>query len=165
MATRSTIAMEYADGTVGQVYCHWDGYLEHNGMILYKHYVDPFKTRDLLDQGDISSLGVVVGDKHPFSPFGADDSDKAAHDAAKEAGATTFYGRDRGETGIEQKMFKDFADYEKNFQHEEYAYILRKDGNWYVKQYDRPFELLADALAEQLRENNEETEKTLVHGG
>ena len=25
MATRSTIALEFADGSVGQVYCHWDG--------------------------------------------------------------------------------------------------------------------------------------------
>ena len=105
MATRSTIALEYADGTVGQVYCHWDGYLENNGMMLYKHYVDPFKTRELLDLGDISSLGRVVGDKHPFSPF--EDGAKGAHDAAKAAGATTFYGRDRGETGAVQKMFAD----------------------------------------------------------
>ena len=148
MATRSTIAMEFADGTVQQVYCHWDGYIAHNGQILFKHYVDPFKTRDLIDQGDISSLGTNIGDKHPFSPFG--DGDKEAHDLAKEAGATTFYGRDRGETGTAAKKFKDFADYEQNFQHEEYAYILRRDGNWYVKQYDNAFELLAPVLAKTL---------------
>ena len=34
MGTRSTIALEYADGTVEQVYCHWDGYVSHNGLIL-----------------------------------------------------------------------------------------------------------------------------------
>ena len=31
MGTRSTIALEFADGTVGQVYCHWDGYLSKIG--------------------------------------------------------------------------------------------------------------------------------------
>ena len=31
MATRSTIAMEQPDGRVMQIYCHWDGYLGHNG--------------------------------------------------------------------------------------------------------------------------------------
>jgi len=145
MATRSTIALEYADGTVGQVYCHWDGYLEHNGAILFKHYVDPFKTRELLDQGDISSLGSVVGEKHDFSRL---DSQIPAEDYERLYGhMTTFYGRDRGESGTMQKSFKDFADYEENFQHEEFAYILRKDGNWYVKAYQGPFELLADALS------------------
>jgi hypothetical protein len=60
---------------------------------------------------------------------------------------TTFYGRDRGEKGIDAKKFLDFQDYMVRFQHEEYAYILRRDGNWYVKQYSGEFELLADALA------------------
>ena len=145
MATRSTIALEFADGTVEQVYCHWDGYLENNGKILFENYADPFKLRDLIDLGDVSSLGTVVGNKHPFSPFEADA--KEAHDTAKAAGATTFYGRDRGETGVSAKKFKDFEDYKTNFQHEEFAYILRKDGNWYVKQYSNAFELLAIALA------------------
>ena len=144
MATRSTIALEFADGTVQQVYCHWDGYLEHNGRILFENYVDPFKTRELIDLGDISSLGTQIGDKHPFSPFTA--GDKAAHDLAKEAGATTFYGRDRGETGVAAKKFKDFADYVANHQYEEYEYILRRDGNWYVSKYSGPYALLKDAL-------------------
>jgi hypothetical protein len=60
MATRSTIALEYADGSVGVIYCHWDGYLEHNGKILLGHYMDPFKVRDLLDMGSVSSLGETL---------------------------------------------------------------------------------------------------------
>ena len=40
MATRSTIALEFADGTVQQVYCHWDGYLDYNGKLLAEHYTD-----------------------------------------------------------------------------------------------------------------------------
>ena len=67
MATRSTIALEFADGTVQQVYCHWDGYLEHNGKLLQEHYSNPFILRDLIDQGAISSLGPIVGTKHDFS--------------------------------------------------------------------------------------------------
>ena len=60
MGTRSTIALEYADGTVGQIYCHWDGYLSNNGKILYTHYQDPFKVRELMDGGDMSSLDSSV---------------------------------------------------------------------------------------------------------
>lgn len=147
MATRSTIALEYADGTVDQVYCHWDGYLEHNGKILQEHYSNPFKLQELMDLGDVSSLGINIGRKHAFSPF---EGDKEDYDVAVEQeGATTFYGRDRGETGVGARRFKDFADYKQNFQHEEYAYILRNDGKWYVKCYEQGFELLALALAEE----------------
>ena len=48
MATRSTIALEFADGTIGQVYCHWDGYLQHNGRMLLANYSNPYVLRDLL---------------------------------------------------------------------------------------------------------------------
>jgi hypothetical protein len=145
MATRSTIALEFADGTVQQVYCHWDGYLENNGRILQEHYSNPFVLRDLIDLGDVSSLRPTVGTAHPFSHFGTDISDEDYDKLYGEM--TTFYGRDRGEGGTGAKKFADYADYVENFCHEEYAYILRTDGNWYVKAYDREFVLLADALA------------------
>lgn len=121
MATRSTIALEFADGTVGQIYCHWDGYLSNNGKILFENYQDPFKVRELIDLGDLSSLGPNIGVKHEFSEVYQD---------------CTFYGRDRGETGIEARYFDNFEDYAANHQTEEYEYILRKDGRWYVSSYD-----------------------------
>ena len=135
MGTRSTIALEFADGTVEQIYCHWDGYLEHNGQILAKHYSDPFKLRDLIDQGDLSSLGPNIGFAHPFSPH-ASKEDEALYEAAKEAGACTFYARDRGETGTGAKKFKDLKDYYEHCQGEEYDYILSpRNGKpqWYVR--------------------------------
>jgi len=141
MGTRSTIALEYADGTVEQVYCHWDGYLDHNGRILADHYSDPFKLRDLIDQGDISSLSEEIGEKHPFSPaYNETDAAKkaavqAAYEAAHGAGWTTFYARDRGEDGVSARKFKDFADYKENHQYQEYEYILRQVDDqavWFV---------------------------------
>ena len=142
MGTRSTIALEYADGTVGQVYCHWDGYLEHNGMILYKHYSDPFKLRELMDLGDLSSLGEHIGSQHAF--------DKAPE------GECTFYKRDRKENGVSQKMYVDYDNYVRCHQYEEYEYILRQDGVWYVCDSQlEPFVPLADVLAEHLRESAE----------
>jgi hypothetical protein len=62
----------------------------------------------------------------------------------------TFYGRDRGETGCDKKKFLDFQDYLAHHQYEEYEYILRRDGNWYVKQHDNEFELLLAALVKEL---------------
>jgi hypothetical protein len=150
MATRSTIALEFADGTVQQVYCHWDGYLSNNGKLLLENYSNPFTLRELIDLGDISSLRTTIGVKHAFSQF---ETKMSSEDYDKLYGEmTTFYGRDRGETGTGAKSFKDFADYKENFCHEEYAYILRKDGNWYVKQYSKDFELLKEALEVALAE-------------
>ena len=145
MGTRSTIALEYADGTVEQVYCHWDGYLEHNGVLLSKYYSNPFILRDLIDLGDISSLRPTVGTKHAFSrlevPMDGEAYDKLYGEM------TTFYGRDREEKGTDSKKFVDYENYVRCHQYEEYEYILRKDGNWYVKQHDNDYELLAPALA------------------
>ena len=148
MATRSTIALEYADGTVDQVYCHWDGYIEHNGQILFKNYQDPFKVQELMNLGDISSLRPEIGVEHPFSKFEAEGN----YDEALYENMTTFYGRDRGEENTGAKRFADFADYQANHQYEEYEYILRQDGNWYVSQYGKGYGLLSDAIENEVIE-------------
>ena len=135
MATRSTIAMEFADGTVQQIYCHWDGYLEHNGKILFNHYVDPYKTRELIDMGGISSLCNTIEET--------------------KQGAYHFW---RGEE-LRVEKFNDFQDYLAHHQYEEYEYILRKDGHWYVQAHDDAFVMLKSALADaQDLIDQEETE-------
>lgn len=152
MATRSTIAMEFADGTVQQVYCHWDGYLDNNGEILLNNYKDPFKLQELIDLGDISSLGPNIGDKHEFDiPFAYGTAEYNA-ESERRRNITTFYGRDRGETGTEAVYYKDYADYRANCQFEEYNYILRKDGNWYVEFYGNFDGLLSEAFEFQRAE-------------
>ena len=147
MGTRSTIALEYADGTVEQVYCHWDGYLEHNGVLLSKHYSNPFVLRDLIDLGDISSLKPTIGTKHAFSQFEV-PMDGEAYDKLY-GDMTTFYGRDRGETGTSAKKFASYEDYLLNHQYEEYEYILRSVGGeavWFVADHSNDFKPLLQAL-------------------
>ena len=152
MATRSTIALEFADGTVQQVYCHWDGYLSNNGTILLNNYSDPFKLRELIDLGDISSLGPDIGDKHSFDiPFKYGTPEYEAESEARR-NITTFYGRDRGEEGTNARKFKDYADYRQRGQFEEYNYILRRDGNWYVEFYGEFDGLLTEAFEFQKEE-------------
>ena len=108
--------------------------------------------RELIDTGDLSSLGRVVGQKRPFSKFEIDNEDPEREvklgliEQAEEEGWCNFYGRDRGETGTAYKAFKDYEDYVANHQYEEYEYILRRDGQWYVSQYNKGYELLSAAL-------------------
>jgi len=161
MGTRSTIALEFADGTVEQVYCHWDGYLSNNGQILHKHYSDPFKLRDLIDLGDISSLRPEIGARHPFSQF--DTTMTTEQFDALYGEMTTFYGRDRKESGCTAKKFKDYADYIENHQYEEYEYILRNVNGkavWFVADHDNVYITLEQAfIDEQDRISQEETEE------
>jgi hypothetical protein len=117
---------------VKSVYCHWDGYLEHNGAILQGHYYDSAKANHLVALGDMSSLGRVIGEAHPFSPHTSAE-DKALYEAAREAGYCTFYARDRGEKDTEFQVAQTFAEFLEQCDGcaAEYYYIM-KDGVWYV---------------------------------
>ena len=160
MGTRSTIALEYADGTIEQVYCHWDGYLAHNGQILLKHYSNPFILRDLIDLGGLSSLRPTIGTKHAFSQFELRAEEVAGFKLLTE-NMCTFYGRDRGEDGGSAKKIVDYENYVRCHQNEEYDYILRNiDGKatWFVSDHDGAYVELEQAIMdEQDREAQEET--------
>ncbi len=90
MGTRSRIGVMHGD-VCKSVYCHWDGYLDHNGRILQEHY-DSAQANHLVALGDISSLGTKIGDAHPFSKFEisneSPDFDKlmATHEQAEKEG-------------------------------------------------------------------------------
>lgn len=144
MGTRSAIGVMHGD-KAKVVYCHWDGYLEHNGRILFDHYDSP-KANHLVALGSISSL-----DKNIEIPEGVEHTfDKPAK------GITVFYGRDRGESGNEYTVcFSDEEIYEA-FDWCEYFYIMR-DGVWYVSQGPgTDWRELAVALAELDLEKAEE---------
>ena len=156
MATRSTISLEFADGTIGQVYCHWDGYLSNNGKMLLEYYSNPFVLRDLIDLGDISSLRPTVGTKHPFSQF--DNGMSTDEFNALYQDMTTFYGRDRGEDNTKVRYFKDYEHFLVDGQEEEYDYILRNvngKATWFVSDHGGDFQSLAGALIEEILENVE----------
>ena len=64
------------------IYCHYDGHPEACGKILAEHYKDLEKVKDLINLGNISSLGKEIGEKHSFDDAGE---------------WCTAYHRDRGE--------------------------------------------------------------------
>ena len=57
MSTRSRIGIVREDNTEQYIYCHWNGYLSHNGRILEKYYNTPEKVEKLIALGNISELG------------------------------------------------------------------------------------------------------------
>jgi hypothetical protein len=139
MATRSLIGVMHGDKCKA-VYCHFDGYLEGVGKTLLENY-DSAKANHLVSLGDISVLAenIVIPEfvEHSFEN--------------RAEGITVFYGRDRGETGIDFKVFHDYdevLDFADGCMLE-YYYIM-KDGVWYVADYDnRELRVLAEELAKE----------------
>jgi hypothetical protein len=120
MGTRSRIGVMHGD-KCKSVYCHWDGYLGHNGKILQESF-DSAKANHLVALGDVSSLR-----RNVEIPEGVEHTYDAPVD-----GITIFYGRDRGETGADFAVDHDFESFMKRVDDSgaEYYYIM-KDGVWY----------------------------------
>lgn len=92
MSTRSMIAMLNEDKTVTAIYCHFDGYVQGVGVTLLNHWNTTDRVRSLMELGDLSSLGIEVGQKQDFSfPTSRD--------------WCLAYGRDRCEAGTEAQSF------------------------------------------------------------
>ena len=87
MSTNSRIGILHKDGTTETIYCHWDGYPDHQMPILTEHYSTAEKVKALLALGDISILGERIApnadEPHSF--------EKPAEDV------TVAYHRDRKE--------------------------------------------------------------------
>lgn len=67
MSTRSRIGLRKLDGTAKYIYCHWDGYIEHNGLLLQLCYDTPEKIERLLELGNLSALGEYLETDEPHS--------------------------------------------------------------------------------------------------
>lgn len=146
MGTRSTIAIQNADGTVTGIYCHWDGYLSHNGYILKEFYTDEAKVRELIALGDLSSLGAEIGEKHPF--------DERVDAETYAETRCTAYGRDRGEKDVDAKTCDSWTALLDDFG-QEYDYLFTPGKGWTVRYFagwDNAVESLAEALEREAQE-------------
>jgi hypothetical protein len=133
MATRSLIGKQNADGTITNIYCHWDGYPEHNGVILQEHYSSPTKVDQLLALGNLSYLSDEIGEQQDFNDIKSHKDNWCL-----------AYGRDRGEKNQEagtvtRKEFFDNTGID-------YLYIYNNEFEWecYDAYYNTPVKILAE---------------------
>ena len=133
MGTRSRIGYELPDHSVVSVYCHWDGYVEHNGKILVEHYQDRDDVMDLIDGGGISSLR-TRGTWDHSSPLRDEDGEYICDAAGylkyeNDRDPQPLYYTERGEElDIAHTSFDEFVS--GNLGGEEYAYLFDLNGNW-----------------------------------
>lgn len=109
MGTRSMIGKTNKDGTITAIYCHWDGYPEHNGQILKNFYKKESKVNKLMKLGNLSSLGEDIGKKHKFDQY--------------INGICTAYGRDRGEKDQQAETYDSIDSIVNHYGGIEYVYI------------------------------------------
>lgn len=119
MSTRSLIGLENPDGTVMYIYCHYDGYPEHNGKILKDHYNEIDKVRELVNLGDLSALGQEIGKKQDFNNRETINKNWCL-----------AYGRDRGEKNTEAKSVPKEEFLHSRLNGEDYKYLFTEDGKW-----------------------------------
>ena len=129
MGTHSRIGVMHGD-KVKSIYCHWDGYLEHNGQVLEQYY-DSAKANNLVALGDMSTLRPQIGEKHAFSQFDLPPEEVEAYKELTRDWCT-FYGRDRGEVSVWKvaNTFEEFLEQADGCGAE--FYYIMKDGVWYV---------------------------------
>jgi hypothetical protein len=107
MSTNSSIAVIGKDGSVVQIFCHWDGDIKRNGKLLFENYNTQEKAEELVLAGNLLSLGTTLEEcKHEFS--------------------YTYYNH-----------FKDYDSYYKTFLEEdfddEFNYYFDEHGIWNVR--------------------------------
>lgn len=116
MSTRSIIATVNKDDKIESIYCHFDGYPDGVGYVLRRYYNNDFMIGCLMELGNISTLDefcIPVGNTHSFD--------------TPEIGVSVAYGRDRGESGQESKIWDSIQDWlggtQKDNSFIDYAYL------------------------------------------
>lgn len=126
MSTRSVIAEKTEKGITG-IYCHYDGYPEHQAPRLLCYNTSK-KVKALLELGDLSILGKRIGRKHNYDQ----------HFALPEARDWCLaYSRDRGEILASPVRFsseEELLKYAKEVW-AEYLYLFENE-QWFYRPID-----------------------------
>ena len=124
MSTRSSIGIVNKDGTITTIYCHHDGYIEYNGRILDKYYTSENIVRELINNGDLSTLKIKI----------TPEKDKPHNFDDPQINICVYYHRDRKEKWEDTKpiTYKTTTAWLEDSKNAwiEYLYLFR-NGKWY----------------------------------
>jgi len=137
MSTNSTVAVVHKNGTVSQIYVHWDGHIDTAGKCLVKNYTTLDKVEALVALGNLSCLEARL----------APDANETHNFIDEAAGVCVAYGRDRGERKQQAEVFEDLEQYRNTCRCEEYDYLFYED-QWHVRNHGEFSGTVKAALAE-----------------
>lgn len=135
MSTHSEIAVMDKKGNIKSIYCHFDGYIENNGVLLLLYYNNINTVNELINLGNISSLGRYV-------------------DHINEELKTIAYVRDRGEDQIiNRPSTKTLSDIGSLIY--DYSYLFKEDRNkWYMIDKENKKLVPLESTIKKLLKNN-----------
>lgn len=119
MGTPCFIAKEIGENQYRTIYCNFDGYLEHVGVKLARHYNTEEMVDKLLELGDISCL------YENLTP----DPNKPHDELHQQKGVTLAYGRDCGVKDFPATI-KTLDELDNDEMWTETTYIFTKDKEW-----------------------------------
>lgn len=123
MGTKSNIAYEQADGKVIVSYCHYDGYPKNNGRLIYKHYNNKAKAKELANVGYLSGLKSTIAESikdrvHQHKPKVYDNMRQYLNDVNWHIEYAYIYGEEMEQWYILDDMMKvgdDYKNIDQNF--------------------------------------------------
>jgi len=144
MGTRSRIGLALGLDKIVSVYCHYDGYIEHNGRKLVENYNTKELVEDLINGGDMSSLHSIHmweskplkqvihkvdddGDAYKEVKYMRDADDNWVYSPVKATPAPMYYS-ERGEDCPPQ--FTTFDEFLSNDCGEEWCYLFTPGSGW-----------------------------------
>ena len=122
MATRGNIGVVNSDESITGIYVHFDAYPAYVGKTLLNSYTDINKINELMNLGDLSSLGEKLFlEGHTWK--------------APIEGVCVSYSRDKGENWVDvgPQRFITEIEYKMNGKGIDYQYLF-KDNKWYFRQ-------------------------------
>ena len=126
MSTNSYIAIKNNDETIDYIYCHWDGYIENNGVILQLYYNNENRIRKLINLGDISSL------EKKLNPI----PEKPHEKLNRQENVTLAYARDCDEN-LRIRYSKNIDDFISDCKGSTAEFVYLYDNNkWYFSTYN-----------------------------
>jgi len=127
MGTRSTITLKTGKNRYQTIYCHWDGYLENNGLVLFLNYKNKRKIKKLLE---LRSLSVLYSKINPRKNIHHDFDNK-------QSDVCVSHFRDRDED-INIDIYRSINEIDG----QEYDYVF-ENSKWYVMGHETNGEYIA----------------------
>ena len=125
MGTRSAIGYKTPKGKIRAKYSHYDGYPAYTGAILTEHFQEARKIAQMVELGDQSFIAPNVFPTDKTHSFNTPQED-----------VIVFYGRDRGETGVDAEEFDTVAEFVDYYEGSGCEYFYIYDGrHWIVNDH------------------------------